>query len=255
MNNLEITPQIADLSQRGAVIANEMSMLGYEEWILGKIASRKLADKQEAKIFQLERENSALREKLEASCRDWAVDDTAIRELAKRHGIDVDGTTEAVPPLVSLVEQMSEKLAEAEKMREKALSTRPPAVVPSHVPFSSITIGNRFEFQDALWTKLDDETAIADGYEASNGIHTGALVIALDRPAVVPMEVAEKLAEALQFYANPETYFAIGFLCDPPNGDFMEDFSDTQLGEKPGKKARIALAEYEAARKQQEKQP
>lgn len=51
------------------------------------------------------------------------------------------------------------------------------------------------------------------------------------------------LLEALDFYSKPETYFAIGFFPDPPAGPFMEDFSETPLGMKPGKKARQALGD------------
>ncbi|MDA2938478.1 hypothetical protein MYX75_09480 [Acidobacteria bacterium AH-259-A15] len=60
------------------------------------------------------------------------------------------------------------------------------------------------------------------------------------------LETAEadnaRLREALEFYADPETYFAIAFLPDPPNGPFMDDFSETELDMKPGKQAREALA-------------
>lgn len=53
---------------------------------------------------------------------------------------------------------------------------------------------------------------------------------------------ALNLAKALAFYAEPETYFAIAFLPDPPCGEFMDDFSETDhLGQKPGKRAREAL--------------
>ena len=52
----------------------------------------------------------------------------------------------------------------------------------------------------------------------------------------------DRLKKALYFYANPETYFAVMFLPDPPAGAIMEDFSDTHiLGYKPGKLARQAL--------------
>ena len=51
----------------------------------------------------------------------------------------------------------------------------------------------------------------------------------------------EELKEALSFYANPGTYIAIGFLPYPPCGDFMNDFSETDLGVRPGKIARKAL--------------
>ena len=35
-----------------------------------------------------------------------------------------------------------------------------------------------------------------------------------------------KLSEALYFYADPDTYFAIGFFPDRPCGNFIDDFSD-----------------------------
>jgi len=54
----------------------------------------------------------------------------------------------------------------------------------------------------------------------------------------------KKLVECLEFYADPGTYFAIGFFPDPPNGDFMNDFSETsELGMKPGKMARELIDE------------
>jgi hypothetical protein len=50
------------------------------------------------------------------------------------------------------------------------------------------------------------------------------------------------ILDALHFYADPETYFAISLIPDPPCGDFIEDFSETpELGMKPGKKAREVL--------------
>jgi len=56
--------------------------------------------------------------------------------------------------------------------------------------------------------------------------------------------------EALAFYANPETYIAIGFFPDPPCGEFMDDFSDAPMpeygltGHRPGKLAREYFAEH-----------
>ena len=48
--------------------------------------------------------------------------------------------------------------------------------------------------------------------------------------------------KALQFYADAETYLAIGFLPDRPCGEFMKDFERTpDLGYKPGKRARKAF--------------
>jgi hypothetical protein len=51
------------------------------------------------------------------------------------------------------------------------------------------------------------------------------------------------LVECLEFYADPETYFAWAFLGDPPCGEWEDDFEDTgpQLGVKPGKRARAVL--------------
>lgn len=55
--------------------------------------------------------------------------------------------------------------------------------------------------------------------------------------------------EALEFYADPETYLAIGFFPDPPCGEFMDDWSDTgpEYGARPGKRARQALADHPGA--------
>ena len=36
----------------------------------------------------------------------------------------------------------------------------------------------------------------------------------------------QELEEALEFYADPETYFAIAFFPDSPAGEFIEDFGD-----------------------------
>lgn len=57
----------------------------------------------------------------------------------------------------------------------------------------------------------------------------------------------KKFSDALVFYAQPETYFAIAVLGDPPCGDFVRDFSKTNnLGYKPGKRARRVLDKAEA---------
>ena len=61
-------------------------------------------------------------------------------------------------------------------------------------------------------------------------------------PRVIKLKAEnKKLLETIGFYANSETYFAIGFLPDKPCGNFMNDFSETHLGKKPGKKARESL--------------
>ena len=57
----------------------------------------------------------------------------------------------------------------------------------------------------------------------------------------------ERLRGALEFYADPETYFGIAVIGDPPCGAFVEDFSDDHGhpyldGPRYGKTARAALA-------------
>jgi hypothetical protein len=60
----------------------------------------------------------------------------------------------------------------------------------------------------------------------------------------------DRLVAALEFYASPDTYFAIGFFPDPPCGAFMEDFSEhgdldyADGDQRPGKRAREALQEW-----------
>jgi hypothetical protein len=59
-------------------------------------------------------------------------------------------------------------------------------------------------------------------------------------------EQIEILTKALLFYANPETYFALAVLADPPCGDFARDYSDDHGhpeldGDRYGKCAREAL--------------
>jgi len=63
-----------------------------------------------------------------------------------------------------------------------------------------------------------------------------------------------RLRAALEFYADPETYFAIGFNADPPNGEFMDDFEEVGLGYKPGKRARAALAVIPTGQREESKE-
>ena len=56
------------------------------------------------------------------------------------------------------------------------------------------------------------------------------------------------LNKALQFYADPGTYFAIFMMPDPPCGEFINDLSDDHGhreldGDRYGKTARAALRE------------
>jgi len=67
--------------------------------------------------------------------------------------------------------------------------------------------------------------------------------------ATPPAPGRDALMDALEFYADPDTYFAIGFSADRPCGGFEDDFEeidDPIYGkiERPGKRARAALAKY-----------
>ena len=57
------------------------------------------------------------------------------------------------------------------------------------------------------------------------------------------LEEVEKYKTALKFYADPETYFAIAMIADPPCGIWLDDQSWTgeDLRWKCGMRARIAL--------------
>lgn len=57
----------------------------------------------------------------------------------------------------------------------------------------------------------------------------------------LPGELFVEMLEALQFYADPYQYAAIVFIGDPPCGGFIHDFSETEFGERPGKRARALL--------------
>jgi hypothetical protein len=65
-------------------------------------------------------------------------------------------------------------------------------------------------------------------------------------------EESLQLVEALAFYGDPKTYFAIGLFPDPPCGPFIDDINDTgtSLGHKPGKRAREVLAMIAAAKEE-----
>lgn len=54
-------------------------------------------------------------------------------------------------------------------------------------------------------------------------------------------ELIEKLARALDFYADPDTYFAVAVVGDPPCGEFVNDFSEVDGEMRPGRRAREAL--------------
>lgn len=55
--------------------------------------------------------------------------------------------------------------------------------------------------------------------------------------------IVQRLWLALAYYGDPQTYFAIDVLSDPPCGDFVNDFGTTEVldREVPGKRARETL--------------
>jgi hypothetical protein len=61
------------------------------------------------------------------------------------------------------------------------------------------------------------------------------------------LRLLEGYEEAVDFYANPESYHGIGFMVDPPAGEFADDVSNHQHPAyprpMPGAKARRALME------------
>lgn len=65
---------------------------------------------------------------------------------------------------------------------------------------------------------------------------------------------AELLA-GLEFYADPENYHAIAFFSDPPHGEFMNDFSETDWSDydrpMPGKRARELILEHQPEHKEE----
>ena len=77
----------------------------------------------------------------------------------------------------------------------------------------------------------------------NNPPRTAALTVRIIADRTRDKKRIAELVETLGFYANPGTYFAIGFFPDPPCGDFAADTSETHLGMKPGKRARALLLE------------
>lgn len=51
------------------------------------------------------------------------------------------------------------------------------------------------------------------------------------------------LWQALEFYANPDTYVAISILADPSCGEFIDDGTEIDGRWRPGKIARDTIAE------------
>lgn len=65
---------------------------------------------------------------------------------------------------------------------------------------------------------------------------------AAENDAAKAHATAVDLYETLEFYADPDTYFAVAIISDPPCGELIDDFSETPaFGFKPGKRARECI--------------
>lgn len=64
-----------------------------------------------------------------------------------------------------------------------------------------------------------------------------------------------QLLDAVEFYADPDTYFAIGIFGDSPCGEFIEDVEEIDGAVRPGKRARAALALTQQSSGGQEAEP
>lgn len=77
-------------------------------------------------------------------------------------------------------------------------------------------------------------------------VHAAAIRALAPQPA--PEGVPNEAIDALEFYADPDSYFAISILADRPAGAFADDFSEDDWTREcdfdrpmPGKRAREAL--------------
>ena len=75
-------------------------------------------------------------------------------------------------------------------------------------------------------------------------------LLADGKPCIEAANALVQLSDALEFYANPESYHAVAFMVDPPCGEFGEDFDAAGFDEytdipynrdMPGKRARFTL--------------
>jgi hypothetical protein len=101
------------------------------------------------------------------------------------------------------------------------------------------------------WSKL---VAAIEDLRTAKHISTDARhvlmleVFELKRMVLLRLQAAQQreaaLADALAFYADPDTYFAWSFIADQPAGDWGDDFDyDEEYGrDTPGKRARAAIA-------------
>lgn len=134
------------------------------------------------------------------------------------------------PDKARVVMALAARLAEAEKRADEAERERDETATDLHDRF----VAAQFDLEVA---EMHDMTATAEHWE-------GAFYAEKKKREAAERQV-EALREALSFYANPETYFAIAFMGDSPHGDFLDDFEDVPGfgAEKPGKRARAALAQ------------
>lgn len=102
---------------------------------------------------------------------------------------------------------------------------------------------------DAEVVKRLRERTLVEGFGSTVPMWTNDLNDAADLIEAQQEEIA-RLREALAFYADPDSYFAMVIMADPPCGEFSEDFSEDHSGDydrpMPGKRARAALQEAQA---------
>ena len=81
----------------------------------------------------------------------------------------------------------------------------------------------------------------------SEAVLTSARLVSMHRYEALEAEL-EDAQKVIAFYADPETYFAIGFLPDSPCGEFINDIDDTgePYGFRAGKRARAYLNKQES---------
>jgi hypothetical protein len=94
--------------------------------------------------------------------------------------------------------------------------------------------------------KISIDTNIFDNGDISiDAVKAGLIKLGWLPPGRVD-DILQKAINALEFYANPDTYFAIAFIADQPAGEFVDDFSndhgcDQYERPMPGKMARYAI--------------
>jgi len=108
---------------------------------------------------------------------------------------------------------------------------------------SKVDIANGLIIQTHINLDGDIITDIIDTKKIS--INDGLIKLGWLPPGRVE-DILQKAINVLEFYANPDTYFAIAFIADQPAGEFVDDFSndhgcDQYERPMPGKMARYAI--------------